>query len=215
LRFQISQKLETMHARSNQLSRLLGTNWEGSLWLAYTQRSFWQVFDKTNSRPFRENNYEPEAFYSLKSSKGESALCELNVGVVHQSNGRADPFSRSWNRGFVQGVWMWPSTQYSQQSHGIALKLHNAASVSDTPDMAKFLGYGELEAFWAWADWGINTTWRTRSVAADVSVKPAALGFPKSDKLRLHMRYFSGYGENLLDYNHKHNSIGLGISAAY
>jgi len=72
----------------------------GDLWGAYTQNSRWQVYNSEESRPFRETNYETEVMLVLRNNyrlggwQGHMAAISLN----HQSNGREDPFSRSWNR---------------------------------------------------------------------------------------------------------------------
>ena len=70
------------------------------LWAAYTQQSFWQLYDAANSRPFRETDYQPEAWLTLPLSLGPQWLQwrMINLGMVHQSNGQSDPLSRSWNR---------------------------------------------------------------------------------------------------------------------
>src|SRR5690606_20589565 len=73
---------------------------DGDVWVGYTQSSRWQAYSSETSRPFRETNYGPEVMlvfrnnYSLFGWKGRMTGISLN----HQSNGRSDPFSRSWNR---------------------------------------------------------------------------------------------------------------------
>ena len=83
-----------------------------SVWFGYTQTSHWQVYNADTSRPFRENNYEPEV----------SLIAPANINILptfkmygltldHQSNGRSLPLSRSWNRailnlGFEKNNWV-------------------------------------------------------------------------------------------------------------
>jgi len=77
------------------------------LYAAYTNRSFWQVYNAEISSPFRETNHEPEAW--IQFTPGWEILGFRNsanaFGVVHQSNGRAGVLSRSWNRAFANFVF--------------------------------------------------------------------------------------------------------------
>lgn len=72
----------------------------GDLWLGYTQKSHWQIYNTRFSRPFRETNYEPEVLLNFATpfSIGNVHIRMIGIGFNHQSNGRALPLSRSWNR---------------------------------------------------------------------------------------------------------------------
>src|SRR5690606_20630245 len=78
-------------------SFLFGT---GDLWVGYTQIAHWQVYNKKLSRPFRELNYEPELIANFPLNFNFLGFKARMAGVAfnHQSNGRPDPISRSWNR---------------------------------------------------------------------------------------------------------------------
>ena len=85
--------------------RLLATeDHRWGLWFAYTQQSQWQIFSPDISRPFRETNYMPELFGSFRPGIEVAGMQWnlLNFGYTHQSNGRSDPISRSWDRLFVE-----------------------------------------------------------------------------------------------------------------
>jgi phospholipase A1/A2 len=82
IKFQISIK--------QRLIRLYG--W--AAYFAYTQKSFWQAYDKNKSFPFRENNFNPEFFIRTKMWSG----IRYDLGIEHESNGQKMPDSRSWNR---------------------------------------------------------------------------------------------------------------------
>lgn len=189
----------------------------GSLWFGYTQLSFWQFYNVSGSRPFRETNYEPELIYSLRPI--ESSI--LNFGLVHQSNGEANPRSRSWNRVYVQPgmdvindggrrltlqVRWWQRIQEDQLT-------------DDNPDITDYLGYREVELRYAErGGWQISSKTRSKSIQLDIAAPLASwLMLDESDErgVNIHLQYFSGYGESLLDYNQNHVTWGVGISAPF
>ena len=196
----------------------------GSLWLAYSQLSFWQVYDQTNSRPFRENNYEPELIYSIRPNDlfGNHPLTPgiVNFGFVHQSNGQAKPRSRSWNRLYVQaGI----ERSYSGERRFIALlrawrKINEDPIADDNADITDYQGHGDLELRYSQNRfWEASLILKPRSVQLDLAAPWSAwrlltLAAPGAHNTNIHLQYFSGYGESLIDYNQRHDTWGVGLS---
>jgi phospholipase A1 len=80
---------------------------QADLWFSYTQVAYWQLFNDDISAPFRETNYEPEVVVSFLTNYDFLGLTgrTVNLGIVHQSNGRSEPLSRSWNRIYAEFVF--------------------------------------------------------------------------------------------------------------
>lgn len=92
-------KPDTKVQLSFKLKPLLSQNF----YLAYTQQMFWE-FDK-NSSPFKDINYNPEAFYDLTIKQNH--VKQLRLAVEHRSNGKEKEESRSIDRvyGEVTSEW--------------------------------------------------------------------------------------------------------------
>lgn len=184
------------------------------LYGAYTNRSFWQVYNGTWSEPFRETNHEPEVWAQFRNSWSVFGFTNSvnTVGLAHQSNGLSDPSSRSWNRVYATFVferrhwalifkpWWW----VSESSDG-----------SDNPDIDDYMGHGEFRA--AYANHGHVFSGMLRNQLEsgfDRGALELSWSFPVFDYpyLRGYVQYFYGYGESLIDYDQKVNRIGIGIS---
>ena len=79
--------------------------------VAYTQKSFWDLFDWNNSSPFVENDYKPELFFTYRPER-RAFYREVQAGIQHESNGLGNiggfdetPNSRSWSYLFAQVRW--------------------------------------------------------------------------------------------------------------
>lgn len=183
-------------------------------WAAYTQQSNWQTFNILNSSPFRETTYEPELIANFGTGN-TSGLKFINIGGVHQSNGRTMPESRSWQGIYVLGGFEWSNTT------SVLLRawqrIPESPAKDDNPDLVDYLGRGDLFVRW-------EPVSKTQSIAMllrnNFSLS-SNRGFMQIDWAtpvqignmgRLHMQITSGYGESLTDYNHQQNTIGLGIS---
>ncbi len=182
------------------------------LWAAYTQRSYWQVFDGSKSEPFRETNFAPELILSLGLGNDHPMWIPrmLNLGAIHESNGREEPYSRSWNRIYLEAGWQL-GDQYT-----VVLRPWWApeSDVGDNPDIDRFLGYGDLRLRWdsqqrnKWAELLLRNNLRSDNKG----YAKFNFNYAISDHLSWYLMLSSGYGESLLDYNHNQNTIGLGFS---
>ena len=209
LKFQISQKAKLFNPVS---IGFLGIS-SFRLWGAYTQQSSWQAFNSDNSSPFRETMYEPELMLTL-STNNRYGLKLINLGYVHQSNGRNTGLSRSWNRTYVQGGW--ESGTLSALVRGW-WRIPEAADQDDNPDIEDYSGRADITLRWAPLDGSqlIGLTLRN-NLKSDQNRGFMQLDWATPVKLnqsaKLHVQLSSGYGESLIDYNFRQTTLGLGVS---
>jgi phospholipase A1/A2 len=218
VKFQLSLKSEILN--NIPLIRNLPYVTSSRLWGAYTQQSYWQLFDAGASRPLRENNYEPELILSLGIDNEVDGVKKdyiprmINLGVVHQSNGRANPLSRSWNRVYLESGF--------ELTDRISLlvrpwwRIPEKKEDDDNPDIDKYMGYGDMTVRWETEsrDTAVSLLLRNNLRAdnkgfAQIDLQQRVFNNPY---LKLHLLASTGYGETLLDYNRSQNVLGIGIS---
>ena len=209
IKFQISQKAKVFNpVRMN----FLGIE-SFRLWGAYTQQSSWQAFNTGNSSPFRETIYEPELILTL-STGNQYGLKLVNIGYIHQSNGRNTTLSRSWNRTYIQGGW--ESDTFSGLVRGW-WRIPEASDQDDNSDIEEYLGRAEATLRWAPLD-GSQTIGLTirNNLRSDQNRGFVQLDWATPINLnqsaKLHVQLTSGYGETLIDYNFRQTTLGLGVS---
>ncbi len=180
------------------------------LYVAYTQLSFWQAYNK--SAFFRDTDYQPEIFLANELDKPLSKNWDLqfiNVGVVHQSNGRGDSLERSWNRLYVEGIFSRDNLVFNIRPWYI---FPDGSLHADNPNISDYLGHGRLLIAYKFRTQTLSfMTYNIENGFKRTAVK-LAWSLPLTAKLRGYVQWFSGYGESLLEYNHHSNSIGLGIA---
>lgn len=198
--FQVSIKAPLWH-------NILGSNING--YVAYTARSWWQLFNDDISSPFRETNYEPELFVR-SADKREilgATFSGWELGFNHQSNGRSEQLSRSWNR--IMG------RTGIELNNDLTLllrawyRLPEDEENDDNPDIYKYMGYGDIRSIWTPNK---NTFTAMLRPGTDKTSYELTWSYPISKVFRIYTQYYNGYGESLIDYDYDNERIGIGIA---
>jgi len=184
---------------------------QGDLWVAYTQKSFWQIYNTELSRPFREVNYEPELILNFPVKFKIFGFKTRMIGVAfnHQSNGKSEPYSRSFNRvifhaGFERREW----------SAYIRSWIRLPDEKGDNPDISEYMGRGDLNVIYA-----KNGNILSLIGAFNMNFNEKARGsaefswsYPIKNNLKGYLQITHGYGESLIDYNNLQTTVGIGVS---
>ena len=188
----------------------LALQWPGEnndLYFGFTTRAWWQLYNSNLSSPFRETTYEPELFLRHKGGPqiGPIKVAGWDFGFAHQSNGRSEPLSRSWNR---------INANLALETGNFAFALRTWYRIpeddedDDNPSLHRYLGYGDIRLLYGHNDRVFTAMYRP---GTDKSAFELTWSLPLWQQLRLYLIYFNGYGESLLDYNHRVQRIGIGF----
>ncbi len=181
---------------------------------AYTNRSFWQVYNSEESAPFRETNHEPEGWLQFDTNWEFFGFNNTvnSLGIVHQSNGRGGSLSRSWNRIYANFV-------VERGAFALALKpwyrIQEDIEDDDNPDLTDYLGHYEIRAAYKLNDHVFSAMSRNNLESGfEKGAVELSWSFPLGDYkyFKGYVQYFTGYGESLIDYDNYVNKIGIGIS---
>lgn len=193
---------------------------QDSIWVGYTQQSYWQVFSPALSRPFRTTDHEPEVFYVYPTTAKLPFGWQWRysgVGMVHHSNGQSEPLSRSWNRWYLMTG---AELDNRWQVHAKLWKrMAESNNDDDNPGIQNYWGRGELKVVWQPNEKNAFGLTARGSVGKGYGsgrlewLRTIGEGWNGGkSNLRLHVQLFSGYGESLIDYNRKRTSLAVGLS---
>ena len=212
----------SLSVRTKLASGLLtpaGGTLRDSLWAAYTQQSYWQVFNSGLSRPFRSTDHLPELIYVYPTTLQLPAgwLWRYSgLGLAHQSNGQSDPLSRSWNRAYLMAGFEKGDRFNAQVRLWQRLPEHGAQD--NNPDISRHIGRGDLTLAW---NVNAQNTLRATYTGALNRYGSGRLEWTRSlgngwgnsfSGLRLYAAVFNGYGDSLLDYNFRRTVFSIGLS---
>lgn len=178
-----------------------------SLFFSYTQRSYWQLYN--HSPFFRESNYEPEIFLANEVNwvlHQNWKMNFLNAGVSHQSNGYGNSLQRGWNRFYLDAVnsvgdWM------------VGLRPWYIISSNDNNrDIGNYLGHGSITVAYQYKKNVFSIQAHNLVENINRATAEVTWSFPITPYIKGYVQLFSGYGQSLIEYNHRTNSAGIGIA---
>lgn len=182
--------------------------WNTYLYLFYTQKTFWNVFQ--NSMPMRDMNFNPGIGWTKPFFSKGKYVGKMTLIVEHESNGRDSIQSRSWNRIALAGSAVVNDWLMVHAKYWIPI-----VDGENNKDLLRYSGIFQ---------WGFTLTSRDKrwrggltfikrtgkffdiNTIAEVSWKVD----PKSN-VNLFAQYYNGYGESLLDYNEFRSRLRVGL----
>jgi phospholipase A1 len=224
---------DDFHGSHTEMVFQISAKWRvfgSDAYLAYSQKSFWQWINGSESSPFRETNYDPEAFYRWIPDPKRFNHWAMDFGFEHESNGQSytppDPAtglatnkSRSWNRLYVapfqaKGAYLAYLKFWYRIPEGDPSSPTNQSG-DDNPDITDYLGYGEVDF--------------SRQLGGDQLLSGMIRGNARTGRGAVQLTWsipskerwvfwgvsvFHGYGESLILYNEEITRVMVGVLLA-
>ena len=190
-----------------------------TLQFAFTQRSLWDITG--TSSPFYDTSYMPELIFESLAPKPEESdrwftWLGYQAAYKHESNGRNGPDSRSLNTVYLRPVLAFGALD---RWHLLVIPELTAYidSLGNNANLKDYRGYGQLRLVLGRNDgpslmasiWtGQKLEHRSLQLDFTLPVKTRWLDF----ETYLLAQYFNGYGESLLFYRDKSETVRAGFS---
>lgn len=182
--------------------------WDTYLYLFYTQKTFWNVFQ--NSMPMRDLNFNPGIGWTKPFFSKNRYIGKMTLILEHESNGRDGVESRSWNRIALAGSAIVNDWLMVHAKYWIPI-----VDGENNRDLLYYAGLFQMGFTLSSRDkrWQGGMTFVKRkgnffnwNTIAEVSWR-----VDKKANVNLFAQYYNGYGENLLDYNQFHSRLRVGL----
>lgn len=178
------------------------------LFLMYTQKCFWNVFQE--SLPMYDLNFNPGIGLSKLLIVKNRVIGKATLLVEHESNGRDGDASRSWNRiTFGANIYIDPNVMVFGKAWIPIIDGEN------NRDILKYCGLfsGGVSASFNDRRLGLSLIFTKRSgfnLNYNTIIEFNYRIFKKENQY-LFLQYYNGYGEGLLDYNKFHSRLRVGL----
>ena len=177
------------------------------LFLQYTQKAFWNVFQA--SLPMRDLNFNPGIGLGRLIIRKNKYIGKAYVMVEHESNGRDSIENRSWNK-LTLGAAVLLNKNWEVQFKGWIPVIDG----KENDDILKYNGIFQVAANYRTDNRRFNLgliltkrlTWFSFNTQVELSYK-----FNNNENQYFFVQYYNGYGENLLEYNQFKSILRVGF----
>ncbi|KAF0813214.1 putative phospholipase A1 [Andreprevotia sp. IGB-42] len=210
-RFQFSFKYQFVDPESDIAARY---PWLAGMRFAYTQSSLWNIGEKSSA--FYDTSYRPELYYEYANVAKLPGVSRFDIatGYRHESNGKEEGDSRSFNQLFVRPTFIWGDPQRLNFVFSPSINAY-IGDLSDNPDIKDYRGYVDWR-FRAGEQQGWQAGLMARTGKSGKGAFQLDLSYPLNTLLGLdlygYLQYWNGYGETLRTYDRRTESVRVGIS---
>lgn len=177
------------------------------LFLQYTQKAFWNVFQK--SFPMKDLNYNPGIGLGHLIVYHNKYIGKGYLMFEHESNGRDSTASRSWNKVTLGAAIALTRNWEVQFKTWIPI-----VDGKYNKDLLKYNGIFQMAANYRTDNRRFNCgliltkrkTWTSFNTQVELSYK-----FNNNENQYFFLQYYNGYGESLLEYNKFKSMLRVGF----
>ncbi len=178
------------------------------LYLFYTQKCMWNVFEK--SMPMHDFSFNPGIGLAKHLFVRNRYIGKLTFLLEHESNGRDGIESRSWNKiSLACNIFIDPNFMV----HGkVWIPIIDGENNKDILDYGGIYQTGvTLTSPNKRFGFALTLVKRRGWNLSYNSIWEVNYRLFKKENQFLFLQYYNGYGENLLDYNQFHSRLRIGI----
>lgn len=178
------------------------------LYLFYTQKCFWDVLRK--SFPMTDLNFNPGIGLTKPLFVKDRFIGKVSLILEHESNGKAEEESRSWNRvSFAGNILIDPTMMVHGKIWIPIVDGENNRDLLDYYGLYQFgMSYNTLSKRFGASiiltkrkGWNLNY-----NTVVELSYK-----LSNNENQYLFLQFYNGYGEGLLDYNKFRSQLRVGF----
>lgn len=201
------------------------------VYFGFSQIALWDLYE--HSSPMREFDLTPVLFYEHRLNKvfsiGDSWQIKFRnyrLGYLHESNGQDGPSNRSYYKVIANADIEIARKKTKQLKFTLESILFNVRTWlwnmvdNENKNIADYRGYGQLVSTLKF-DYGIKNRYRPYQIELSDVFTPAKAGLSNEVNLEfnpfighrdydwipyLHLQYFHGYAEGILNYDNRNNN---------